>query len=182
MKKKTNYMLLLLTWLLVGTACDSLLDTKSDSLLPQDKLQTEAGCEALLIGAYDLMQSTAYYGRDVITVPEVLADNSRLSPLASRYKGQADNRIGSHLDIWTESYEIIALLNEVIEYAEKLPETNKAKAILGEAYALRGLSYFNLARVYGREPGKLTNDFNLCVPLILEAFFYSGGEIGRAHV
>ena len=180
MKKKTNYMLLLLTWLLVGTACDSLLDTKSDSLLPQDKLQTEAGCEALLIGAYDLMQSTAYYGRDVITVPEVLADNSRLSPLASRYKGQADNRIGSHLDIWTESYEIIALLNEVIEYAEKLPETNKAKAILGEAYALRGLSYFNLARVYGREPGKLTNDFNLCVPLILEAFFYSGGDLGEA--
>lgn len=179
MKKKNLYIMLCLSWILIGSSCDSLLDTKSETLLPQDKLQTEAGCEALLFGAYDLMQSTACFGRDMIAVPEVLADNSRLSPLASRYKGQADNRIGYHLDIWTESYEIIALLNEVIEYAAKLPETPKSKAILGEAYALRGLSYFNLARVYGREPGHLTNDFNLCVPLILKAFFYSGGDLGE---
>ena len=60
MKKKTNYMLLLLTWLLVGTACDSLLDTKSDSLLPQDNFQTAAGCEAFFIGASDFIQRTTY--------------------------------------------------------------------------------------------------------------------------
>ena len=106
----------MLTWWVVGTACDSVLDTKSDSLLPKDKLQTEDGCEALLIGAYDLMQSTAYYGRDVITVPDVLADNSRLSPLASRYKGQADNRTGSLLAIVPDSFGISASLNECIEY------------------------------------------------------------------
>lgn len=179
MKKINTYIILAFSCLTIGTSCDSMLDTKSETLLPQDKLQTEAGCEALLFGAYDLMQSPACYGRDLLTVPEVLADNSRLSPLASRYKGEADNRIGSHLNIWTESYEIIALLNEVIEYASKLPETAKAKSILGEAYALRGLNYFNLARVYGREPGHLTNDFNLCVPLILKAFFYSGGDLGE---
>ncbi len=179
MKKDRIYIILVLSCLLFVTGCDKMLETKSQTLLPQDKLQTEAGCEAMLYGVYDLMQETAFYGRDILTVPEVLADNSRLSPLASRYKGQADNRIGSHLDIWVESYEIIALLNEVIEYAEKLPETPKAKAIWGEALALRGLTYFNLARVYGREPGHLVDNFDLCVPLILKAFFYDGGPMGE---
>lgn len=179
MKKDKIYIILMLLCLLWMTGCDKMLETKSQTLLPQDKLQTEAGCEAMLYGVYDLMQETAFYGRDILTVPEVLADNSRLSPVASRYKGQADNRIGSHLDIWVESYEIIALLNEVIEYAEKLPETPKAKAIWGEALALRGLTYFNLARVYGREPGHLVDGFDLSVPLILKAFFYDGGPMGE---
>lgn len=179
MKKDKIYIILMLLCLLWMTGCDKMLETKSQTLLPQDKLQTEAGCEAMLYGVYDLMQETAFYGRDILTVPEVLADNSRLSPVASRYKGQADNRIGSHLDIWVESYEIIALLNEVIEYAEKLPETPKAKAIWGEALALRGLTYFQLARVYGREPGHLVDGFDLSVPLILKAFFYDGGPMGE---
>lgn len=179
MKKDRIYIILVLSCLLFVTGCDKMLETKSQTLLPQDKLQTEAGCEAMLYGVYDLMQETTFYGRDILIVPEVLADNSRLSPVASRYKGQADNRIGSHLDIWVESYEIIALLNEVIEYAEKLPETSKVKAIWGEALALRGLTYFNLARVYGREPGHLVDNFDLCVPLILKAFFYDGGPMGE---
>ena len=179
MKKNKTYIGILLSFLFIATSCDKMLETKSQTLLPQDKLQTEAGCEALLFGVYDLMQEPAFYGRDIITIPEVLADNSRLSPLASRYKGQADNRIGSHLDIWVESYEIIALLNEVIMYAGKLPETSKSKAILGEALTLRGFTYFNLARVYGREPGRLVDNFDLCVPLILDAFFYDGGEMGE---
>lgn len=171
---KTKLYILGLCSLFLCSGCDDMLDTKSKTLLSQSQIQTESGCESMLLGVYDLMQEPEFYGRDILTVPEVLADNSRLSPVASRYKGQEDNRIGSHLDIWVESYEIIALLNEVIEYAEKLPETSKAKAILGESYALRGLTYFNLARVYGREPKHLVDGFDLCVPLILKAFFYDG--------
>lgn len=174
---KTKLYILGLCSLFLFSGCDDLLDTKSKTLLSQGQIQTESGCESMLFGVYDLMQEPEFYGRDILTVPEVLADNSRLSPIASRYKGQEDNRIGSHLDIWVESYEIIALLNEVIEYAEKLPETSKAKAILGESYALRGLTYFNLARVYGREPKHLVDGFDLCVPLILKAFFYNGGPM-----
>lgn len=174
---KTKLYILGLCSLFLCSGCDDMLDTKSKTLLSQSQIQTESGCESMLLGVYDLMQEPEFYGRDILTVPEVLADNSRLSPMASRYKGQEDNRIGSHLDIWVESYEIIALLNEVIEYAEKLPETSKAKAILGESYALRGLTYFNLARVYGREPKHLVDGFDLCVPLILKAFFYDGGPM-----
>ena len=174
---KTKLYIIGLCSLFLCSGCDDMLDTKSKTLLSQSQIQTESGCESMLLGVYDLMQEPEFYGRDILTVPEVLADNSRLSPVASRYKGQEDNRIGSHLDIWVESYEIIALLNEVIEYAEKLPETSKAKAILGESYALRGLTYFNLARVYGREPKHLVDGFDLCVPLILKAFFYDGGPM-----
>lgn len=168
--KNKLYILGLCSSLCLFSGCDDMLNTRSETLLSQERIQTESGCESMLYGVYDLMQDAAFYGRDLLTIPEVLADNSRLSPLATRYKGQADNRIGSHMDIWVESYEIIALLNEIVEYAVNLPETPKAKAILGETYALRGLTYFNLARVYGREPKHLVDGFDLCVPLILKAF------------
>lgn len=159
------------------TSCDELLDTKSKTMLSQEQVKTESGVQALIIGAYDLLQSASLYGRDALNIPEVLADNSTLSPLASRYKTTADNREGSHLDIWVNCYEIIALLNEAISYAEALPESDHQKALLGEALSLRGFIYFQLARVYGREPGHIINNFDLCVPLILDAFFYDGGEM-----
>ena len=175
--KNKLYILGLCSGLCLFSGCDDMLNTRSETLLSQERIQTESGCESMLYGVYDLMQDAAFYGRDLLTVPEVLADNSRLSPLATRYKGHADNRIGSHMDIWVESYEIIARLNDIVEYAVNLPETPKAKAILGETYALRGLTYFNLARVYGREPKHLVDGFDLCVPLILKAFFYNGGPM-----
>lgn len=161
------------------TGCDSLLDTKSKHLLPVELVQSESGCESMLLGVYDLMQEVTYYGRDIIAIPEVLADNSKLSPVATRYKDIADNKIGAHLDIWTGSYEMITLLNEVLMYVDKLPETAKSKALKGEALTLRALCYMNLAITYGREPNYLVNDFNLSVPLIKDAFFYSGGALGE---
>lgn len=160
------------------TSCDEMLDTKSKTMLSQEKVQTESGVQALIIGAYDLLQSASLYGRDALNIPEVLADNSITTPLASRYKTVIDNKVGSHLDIWVDCYEIIALLNEAISYAQDLPESTKQKALLGEALALRGFIYFNLARVYGREPEHLVNGFDLCVPLNLEAFYYNGGQMG----
>jgi len=168
--------------LLIGamalTSCDELLETESKTMLPQEKVQTESGVQALIIGAYDLLQSTSLYGRDALNIPEVLADNSITTPMASRYKTVIDNKVGSHLDIWVDCYEIVALLNEAISYAEALPESSKQKALLGEALALRGFIFFNLARVYGREPGQLVNGFDLCVPLNLDAFYYGGGKLG----
>jgi len=37
----------------------------------------------------------------------------------------------------------------------------------------------NLAITYGREPNYLVNDFNLSVPMVKDAFFYSGGALGE---
>jgi len=111
MNKKIIYLPVLIISCLLATSCDSLLDTKSKHLLPVDLVQTESGCESMLLGVYDLMQEVTYYGRDVLAIPEVLADNTKLSPTANRYKDIADNKIGAHLDILTESYEIITLLN-----------------------------------------------------------------------
>ena len=65
MKKDRIYIILVLLCLLFVTGCDKMLETKSQTLLPQDKLQTEAGCEAMLYGVYDLMQETTFYGRDI---------------------------------------------------------------------------------------------------------------------
>lgn len=179
MNKKYIILPVLTLACLFATSCDSLLDTKSKHLLPAELVQSESGCESMLLGVYDLMQEVTYYGRDMLAIPEILADNTKLSPVATRYKDIADNKVGAHLDIWEESYEMITLLNEVLMYVEKLPETPKSKALKGEALTLRALCYMNLTITYGREPNYLVNDFNLSVPLIKDAFFYSGGALGE---
>lgn len=179
MNKKYIYIPVLILSTLFFMGCDSLLDTKSKHLLPVELVKTEAGCESMLLGVYHLMQEVTYYGRDVLAIPEVLADNTKLSPVATRYKDIADNKVGAHLDIWQESYEMITLLNEVLMYLEQLPETPKSKSLKGEALTLRALCYYNLAITYGREPNHLVNDFNLSVPLVKDAFFYTGGSLGE---
>lgn len=179
MNKIKIYISAFIAFCLLTTSCDSLLDTESKTLLPADLLKTESGCEAMLLGVYDLMQDPYYYGRDIIAIPEVLADNAKLSPVASRYKDIAENKVGAHLDIWTESYEMISLVDEVLMYARKLPETNKSKALIGEALSLRALLYMNLSITYSREPQHLVNDFKLGVPLVYDPFFYDGGALGE---
>lgn len=179
MNKLHTYISALILGCALTTGCDSLLDTKSKDLLPVELVKTEAGCESMLLGVYDLMQKVSYYGRDLVAIPEVLADNVKLSPVATRYKDIADNKVGAHLDIWVESYEMITLLNEVMMYLDQLPESSKSKALKGEALTLRALCYMNLAITYGREPHYLVNDFNLSVPLIKDAFFYQGGALGE---
>lgn len=177
MKMNKIYIALALVAGVSMTGCDSLLDTESKDSLPASKLQTVEGCESMVLGVYDMMQDVTFYGRNIIAIPEVLADNCRMSQSGTRFRDQSNNVSGAHLDIWVEGYENIAALNEVIANVQRLPQTDKAKAILGESLFLRALSYFNLSIVYSREPGRLVDGFSLGVPLVKEPFFYEGGSI-----
>lgn len=54
--------------------------------------------------------------------------------------------------IFKEQYRIIESTNIAISRLSKMPETNKTKALLGEAKAIRAFCYYNLIRVYGDVP------------------------------
>lgn len=177
MKSIKIYTLILIALALTTTSCDSLLDTDSKDSLPEDKVKSEAGCNALLLGIYDMMQEEIYYGRDMIAIPEVLADNAKISPQGTRYNGIADNAVGEHIDIWETSYKMINLANEVLQYANELPKSDKVNSLKGEALALRGLLYMNLSISYSREPKYLVNNFDLDVPLVTKPFYYTGGAL-----
>lgn len=163
--------------LLYFIGCDSMLTVETKNALPQDKVKTEEGCEALIIGAYNMMQKVTYLGRDLICIPDVLADNCKISPSASRYTGQYNFQPYYNLDIWADAYQQIKSLNEAIKYAKELTPSDKTKGLEGEAMFLRALNYHNLAIVYARLPNHLVNGFNLGVPILLDPFYNEGGDI-----
>ncbi len=178
MKTTRLYIFLILIGVL-AVSCDSLLDIDTKHALPEEKITTVEGAEGMVIGVYDMLQSPTYFGRDMITLPEVLGDNVKLSITASRYKSHYIFQSRSQIDIWTTAYSQIGSLNEAIVNLGKLTQSSKVKAVLGEAQFLRAFNYFYLAMVYSRTPNHLVSGFDLCVPLILEPFYNSGGNISE---
>lgn len=163
--------------LFASSSCDSMLDVSTKHALPQDKIKTAAGCESLIIGVYDMLQDSYYAGRDLICIPDVMGDNTQLSPGATSYSGQYNFKPYYNMDIWESAYRQIGALNEAIFYLSELEQTPKVKALTGEALFLRAYNYFNLSIIYSRVPGKLVENFNLCVPLLTEPFFNEGSSI-----
>ncbi|MEN6618310.1 MAG: RagB/SusD family nutrient uptake outer membrane protein [Rikenellaceae bacterium] len=175
--KTINLLYISIMLLFAITSCDSLLDVSTKHALPQDKIKTVAGCESIIVGVYDLLQDATYAGRDLICVPDVMGDNCQPSPSSTKYSGQYNFQPYYNIDIWESSYKQIGALNEAILYLSELEQTDKVKALTGEALFLRAYNYFNLSIIYSRVPGHLVDNFNLCVPLITEPFFNEGGSI-----
>lgn len=175
--KKINIIIVTFLMLFASSSCDSMLDVSTKHALPQDKIKTVAGCESLIIGVYDQLQDGYYAGRDLICIPDVLGDNTQLSPGATSYSGQFNFKPNFNLDIWEIAYKQIGALNEAIFYLSQMEQTSKVKSLTGEALFLRAYNYFNLSIIYSRVPGKLVEGFNLCVPLLTEPFFNEGGSI-----
>lgn len=94
-----------------------------------------------------------------ITYREAKANN----PLAHLYK-LTPNLVDNNDDFsytWELFYLVINNANKIIEgtvIPEDEEEATKFKAVLGEAYFLRGLSYFYLTRMYGKIPLILKQD------------------------
>ena len=178
--KKKIYLLMLIAFTFC-VSCKDLLKIDPKDALPEDEaLATISGNESLLMGAFDLMQNTSFYGCDMICVPEILADNCGMAQGGYIYRDDYRNIIGSGCNIWSYAYQVIAVTNDVISAIDKVnvgqgQEGNRDK-IKGEALFVRGLMYFDLLRAYSREPGYLVNNFDLGVPLVTEPIVTMGPD------
>ena len=178
---KKNKYLIVPAVVLLCLSCDNLLEINPKDSLPGDKaLATLGGNESLLLGAYDMMQRTSLYGRNMICTPEILADNCGMAQGGYMFRDDYRNIMGSGCNIWTPAYQVIAVTNDVIASIDKVnieaSEFATRDRIKGEALFIRGLLYFDLLRSYAREPGRLVNNFDLGVPLITEPFVSMGPE------
>lgn len=173
--KKIVYILLLIVMLGFLPCCNSILEVKTKNAVPQEKVVDIEGVKSLIMGVYDLMQEPEFLGRDLILLPDIMGDNCRPAPGASKYLQEYNFTPRHTINIWKRAYKSIGCLNEALYYLSKLEE-NEGKALRGEALLLRALHYFYLAMVYARAPEHLTNNFDLCVPLITLPFFNSSDK------
>ena len=174
MKKHIIVFSTLALFALLISSCEKILEpTIKTSITEESAMKSFTEVNTVLLGAYNTLLSTEYYGRGFIVVPDLLADNTKITTANSnRYIGEQDNRDGSHIAIWSMAYSIIAKANEVIARLPQLEEATEAqkKSASGQAYFLRALAYHDLARSYARENAVLINNFDLCVPIVLEPF------------
>jgi starch-binding outer membrane protein, SusD/RagB family len=168
MKKILFYTLSL--FLIAFSSCSDLLDVSPRaSIDAATALTTEEALDATLVGAYDAIQSTNIYGRDLIAIPEVLADNGRATNKSGRLNPEYQNQPNAHMvNTWGTAYFAINQLNLVIDAAPsvKLSDAKRA-SVEGQALFLRGLLYFELMKVYAYMPKAVVDAQNKGgVPLI----------------
>lgn len=145
------------------TSCKKLVELNpQNSVTPEVALKDVDGYQSVLISVYDRMQDYAYYGRDMAIMGDALADNifTATAISGSRYNTQNLNTRGAQYNIWANAYSAINELNNIIAGIDGLadvPDTKKGLQVRvkAEALALRGLIYFDIARIYGYEPNMI---------------------------
>lgn len=177
MNKKNIFVSGLLGAVIMGLgACTKALDTApKNSLDLGATLTTREGLNATLTSIYNTYQGSGYYGRDIIVIPELLADNGEItSNNTNRFLNQANNAPGSHINIWATLYGVINRANLVINNVDNSTATAAQKTQWkGEATFLRALSLFDAARIFARNPLNLNvtgatgaTSFDLGVPVL----------------
>lgn len=156
---KNNFKYLLLFALSIGLF-SSCSEEDLDPSLTQDKsietsINTVNDLEAVLIGAYERMSASAYYGRDKIILGEVFSDNTASNANSNRFvvEGQmnlnADSGIAS--TFWAQAYGVIASANIIIGAEGIGGDQDQIDHIKGQAYAIRALAHFDLVTFYGQQ-------------------------------
>ena len=156
---------------LVLGSCDSLLETEPrQSLTPETAFTDVESYQSLLFSIYGRVRSFNYYGQTMMIAPEIMADNLRIIANTGRYIGQEANADRSHINLW--SYSTTGLFTAINEANILLSQIDEAEGddalrtrLKGEAYFLRALFYFDLARVYGYEPGQEVDGYTSSVIL-----------------
>lgn len=177
-----NYSLALVSLLaLVTSSCKkSFTDVRpQQSVFTTDVFSSLGTARAAVNGLYSQMQSYSYYGRDAMVIPEVLSDNATRSVrTGNRYTGMntmthtaTDANVGR---FWDQLYRVVINANAIIANEEKLKgivaplELPELTQLIGEAYAVRAMVYFDLAKFFSRPINFTAGGTHLCVPLVLK--------------
>lgn len=145
--------------LLASAGCEDILDVTPPDQLPSDEAIVDVNtARAALAGAYNALQSTAYYGGTMLFFNDLGADNAVHTGTLQTYADvdlqtvMATNT--SIAGIWSVIYEGINRTNIILEQVPAIEgiDADERDQILGEAYMLRGLHHHNLVRHWGEVP------------------------------
>ena len=154
---KTKILSIIIGILVIGIAsCDKdfLEEEVFDALAPSNFYNSEVDAHAALMAAYDAFQSSQYYGLNMITIAEMPTN-----VLSTRWGDPADNFTEDSQNswrlewMWNQVWVANNRINSVLEYIPPIDMDEDDKdIILGEAYFLRALNYFNIVRIWENVP------------------------------
>ncbi|MCB9082180.1 MAG: RagB/SusD family nutrient uptake outer membrane protein [Lewinellaceae bacterium] len=132
------------------------------------------GYRAAISGAYSSMQSSNYYGRYFVLVPDVMSDDVKQNAQANRARDFSDfvanSQDGISNGMFNTIYNTILRCNTIINADVELAPAVKAQQdqYIGEAHAIRGLAYFDLVRSFAQHYGFTADNSHPGVPIVLE--------------
>lgn len=153
MKRYIIFSLALLTGAFI-TSC-SLDPTVADR--QQVEMPDNTSMRQYMDGAYSDLTSSAYYGRNIVILGEVRADNVIANNSSGRFLRASRMDLlatdGDTRDLFEVAYRSLANVNVIIN--SDLSEIAGAEVdkthILGEAYALRAMVHFDLLKNFGQQ-------------------------------
>lgn len=155
-----KYLGFLLT-LVALTSCEKYLDVEPRASISDDQpIFDKASAETALRGVYSALADGGYYGTSFQSIGYLSGDNIQWTGSQSQvqefinHKVNADNSTINAA--WIAIYRTINRANNVIKRVGALEEGKLSTAlqngIVGEAYFIRALAYFDLARTWGGVP------------------------------
>ncbi len=160
----------------LGSCGEGFLDlTPAQSLSTGEALETIEGFETALFGAYDDLQTVAYYGRNMFVLPEIEADLvyltiSNSNRFVANYTYNWIPTDGTFTGLWNRAYRTILRVNNIINNIDGVEGDDATKNQLkGEALAIRALAHFDLVRWFAKQPTAGNPGSDLGVPIVLES-------------
>jgi starch-binding outer membrane protein, SusD/RagB family len=184
MKRNINYISMIVAASMLFAACtESFLEKNPKSQNnTESALQTYQDALVALTGAYDGMQTTAYYGRNFIVTGDVASDNVKVSPTNSgrfltEYSYSSIPSSQNPEDFWTIAYDVINRANMIINNIDVVADASEEEInqILGEAYGIRALVHFDLVRYFAQP-------YNLTEIAIADNANGQGGHLGIPYM
>jgi hypothetical protein len=159
MKIFLKYITIVLTALLLGSCNITDVDPYSDAN-QEAAFENENAIRSTVVGCYDVLQSSSYYGRNLIVIPDLLSYNLKSNGTTMEWAEFENNVVqpgNAMIDgIWSRIYDGINRTNMVFANIDKAGlSEEKREYYLGHCYFLRALHYFNLVRLFGDVPLKL---------------------------
>ena len=147
-----------INWLVLGillTACSDWLNVQPKTSVQEEKLYgSEYGFKDVLTGFYIKMGNTGLYGKELTYgFLDVLAgryDNTITAGNLYNYQKEYETLKN---EIWSNSYNLIANINNFLYYIDKnrevIRKTDYYEIMKGEALGLRAFLHFDLLRMFG---------------------------------
>lgn len=157
MKNINKYLLIAAVSIGLLSSCS---ETDLDPTLQQDKdietsINTIGDLQAVLIGAYDRLQPSSAYGRDIIILGEVFSDNTTSNANSNRFVTEAKMALtatsASAADFWVQMYRVIGSANIIIAAEGIEGDESEVNHIKGQAYVIRALAHYNLVTFFGQQ-------------------------------
>jgi hypothetical protein len=160
MKQIAKTLILIALAIVVAACGDFLTYTPSNAVDDTEALKTAKDVENALNGAYYTLGLSQFYGRNVVALGDIAADNTWMTGTSGHfnniYKYTINPDNADLMDIWENGYRVIDRTAKLIKAGKGLLATNiseadknSIKSSLAQAYALKALSHFTLVNIFG---------------------------------